>query len=137
MRLRRGRKPMDRRGGKVIEAKPPLGQISPSEAAWAPRGQTGRRLDDQWPPPTRGQQRSQRNQVCVRINGGNTAGRERQASSASSRRNRIGLLAENVECKPPRISANDSELLMPIFASPVAGERCEGYVSIWSRCPRD
>ena len=37
---------MDRRCGKVIEAKPTLGQISPSEAAWAPRGQTARRLDD-------------------------------------------------------------------------------------------
>src|SRR6267154_6813364 len=86
MRLRRGRKSMDRRCGKVIEAKPTLGQISPSEAAWAPRGQTGRRLDDHWPPPTRGQQRSQRNQVCLRINGGKTAGGERQAFSASSQR---------------------------------------------------
>jgi hypothetical protein len=44
--LRGGRKSMDRRCGKVIEAKPTLGQISPSGAAWAPRGQTGRRLDD-------------------------------------------------------------------------------------------
>ena len=124
---------MDRRCGKVIEAKPTLGQISPSEAAWAPRGQTGRRLDDQWPPPTRGQQRSQRNQVCVRINGGKTAGRERQVSSASSRRNRIGLLEENFEYEPPQLSANDSELPMPSFASLVTAESRGGYASIWSR----
>jgi hypothetical protein len=89
-----------------------------------------------WPLPTRGQQRSQRNQVCLRINGGKTAGGERQASSASSRRNRIGVLEENFECEPRQISANDSVLLMPIFASLVAGERCEGYVSIWSPCPQ-
>jgi hypothetical protein len=41
--------------GKVIEAEPPLGQINPSEAACAPRGQTARSLDDRWPRPTRGQ----------------------------------------------------------------------------------
>jgi hypothetical protein len=51
--------------------------------------------------------------------------------------NRIGVLEENFECEPLQISANDSVLLMPIFASLVAGERCEGYVSIWSRCPSD
>src|SRR5579864_9684379 len=44
--LRRGRKSTDRRCGKVIEAQAPLGQISPSEAAWVPRGQTARRLND-------------------------------------------------------------------------------------------
>jgi hypothetical protein len=44
--LRRGRKSTDRHCGKVIEAQPPLGQISPSEAAWVPRGQTARRLND-------------------------------------------------------------------------------------------
>jgi hypothetical protein len=32
----------------VIEARPTLGQISPSEAAWALRGQTARRLNDRW-----------------------------------------------------------------------------------------
>ena len=50
--------------------------------------------------------------------------------------NRSGLLEENFEWDPRQLSANDSELLMPIFASPVAGERCEGYVSIWSPCPQ-
>ena len=116
---------MDRRCGKMIEAKPTLGQISPSEAAWAPADRPGGDLVSICPLPTRGQQRSRRNQVCVRINGGKTAGRERQASSASSLRNRSGLLEENFEWDPRQLSANDSELLMPIFASPVAGERCE------------
>src|SRR5579864_3405547 len=111
MRLRRGRKSMDRRCGKVIEAKPTLGQISPSEAAWAPRGQTARRLDDHLAPFDKRAPGSQRNQVCVRINGGKTAGRERQASSTSLRRDRIGVLEENFECKPWRLSANDSEFL--------------------------
>jgi hypothetical protein len=128
---------MDRRCGKVIEAKPTLGQISPSEAAWAPADRPGGDLAIIWRLPTRGQQRSQRNQVCVRINGGKTAGREQQASSTSSLRNRSGLLEENLQCEPRRLSANHSELPMPIFASLVAGERCEGYVSIWSRCPSD
>src|ERR1700674_2791166 len=77
---------MDRRCGKVIETKPTLGQISPSEAAWAPADRPGGDLATIWPLPTRGQQRSQRNQVCIRINGGKTAARERQASSASSLR---------------------------------------------------
>jgi hypothetical protein len=40
MRLRGGRKSTDRHCGNVIEAQPTLGQISPSEAASAPRGQT-------------------------------------------------------------------------------------------------
>src|ERR1700674_4616285 len=43
---RRGRKSTDRHCGKVIEAKPTLGQISPSEAAMAPGGQTERRVGD-------------------------------------------------------------------------------------------
>src|SRR5580700_3796025 len=103
MRLRRGRKSMDRRCGKVIEVQPTLGQISPSEAAWAPADRPGGDLAIIWRLPTRGQQRSQRNQVCVRINGGKTAGREQQASSTSSLRNRSGL---NLQCEPRRLSAN-------------------------------
>jgi hypothetical protein len=71
--------------------------------------------------------------VCVRINGGKTAGRERQASSASSLLNRSGLLEENFECEARQLSANDSELLMPSFASLVTAESCGGYASIWSR----
>ena len=47
--------------------------------------------------------------------------------------NRLGLLEEDFECEPRQISANDSELLMPIFASLVAGEKCEGYASIKMR----
>jgi hypothetical protein len=52
---RRGRKSTDRRCGKVIEAQPTLGQISPSEAAMAPRGQTERRVGDYWGLLTRGE----------------------------------------------------------------------------------
>jgi hypothetical protein len=52
---RRGRKSTDRHCGKVIEAQPTLGQISPSEAAMAPRGQTERRVGDYWGLLTRGE----------------------------------------------------------------------------------
>jgi hypothetical protein len=52
-------------------------QISPSEAAWAPADRPGGDLATIWPLPTRGQQRSQRNQVCVRVNGGKRAENDR------------------------------------------------------------
>jgi hypothetical protein len=118
--LRRGRKSMDRHCGKVIEAKPTLGQISPSEAAWAPADRPGGDLATIWPLPTRGKQRSQRNQVCVRINGGKTAGRERQASSASSLRDRIGPPGRKLGMRAAVAfgQGRRSEILMSIFASP-------------------
>src|ERR1700730_8475390 len=136
MRLRRGRKSMDRRCGNVIEAKPTLGQISPSEVAWAPRGQTGRRLDDQRPPPTRGQQRSQRNQVCLRINGGKTAARERQAlphlrsetESASWKNTSMRAAAAFGQ----RFRTPDAELRVAGH-----GSKPRGYASIWSRRASD
>jgi hypothetical protein len=71
-RRRRGRKSTDRRCGKVIEAQPTLGQISPSEAAWAPRGQTVRRLDDRRLFWTRGRDHPAQNYARVRIHGGET-----------------------------------------------------------------
>jgi hypothetical protein len=40
---------------------------------------------------------------------------------------------DNFECEPRQLSANDSELLMPSFASLVTAESCGGYASIWSR----
>jgi len=70
---RRGRKSTDRRCGKVIEAQPTLGQISPSEAAMAPRGQTERRVGDYWGLLTRGRDDTAWNRVRVRISGGKTA----------------------------------------------------------------
>src|SRR6516162_960899 len=64
----------DRHCGKVIEAQPTLGQIRPSEAAWAPpRGQTMRRLDDHRALRTRGRKCRARNPARLRVNGGKTA----------------------------------------------------------------
>src|SRR5579864_3771352 len=117
MRLRRGRKSMDRRCGKVIEAKPTLGQISPSEAAWAPRGQTARRLDDHLGAFDKraaafAAQSSVRSHQRRQNGGQRTTGFFRIFAA-----NRIGVLEENFECEPRQLSANDSELLMPSSAS--------------------
>jgi hypothetical protein len=127
---------MDRHCGKVIEAKPTLGQISPSEAAWAPRGQTARRLDDHLAAfdkraaafaaesSARSHQRRQ--------NGG-----QRTTGSFSHLRNEteMALLEENFECERRRISVMGGrpEFLMPTFASLVAAESCRVCASIWSR----
>jgi hypothetical protein len=64
---------MDRRCGKVIEAKPTLGQISPSEAAMVPPRIDRERLDDRPDLLTRVRDSTSRNQVRVRIKGGKTA----------------------------------------------------------------
>jgi hypothetical protein len=40
---------------------------------------------------------------------------------------------DNFEREPRQLSANDSELLMPSFASLVTAESCGAYASIWSR----
>jgi hypothetical protein len=72
-RQRRGRKSIDRRCGKVIEAQPTLGQISPSEAAWAPPRTDHEETDERRPFWTRGRKHPAENQVRFRVNGGETA----------------------------------------------------------------
>ena len=81
---RRGRKSTDRHCGKVIEAQPTLGQISPSEAAMAPPRIDRERLDDRRELLTRGRDPTARNQVRIRINGGKTAAANNLVSPKST-----------------------------------------------------
>ena len=101
------------------------------------RGQTARRLGDHF--------RFRQEGSSVR-----SAIKCAFASTATKRRAEDDRLLPHLRCETEaaswkktsnasrgKMSANDSELLLPIFASLVAGDRCEGYVSIWSRCPSD
>ena len=135
MRLRRGRKSMDRHCGKVIEAQPTLGQISPSEAAWAPRGQTARRLDDHLAASDKraaafAAESSARSHQRRQNGGQRTTGSlpifDAKPESASWKKTKNASGGGFSQ-------GRRSEFLMPRFVSLVAAEGGDGFASIWSR----
>src|ERR1700676_4665031 len=73
----------------VIEAQPTLGQISPSEAAMAPRGHTERRVGDYRGLLTRGRDCTAWNRVRVRVNGGKPAATNERLVPHLRRRDRV------------------------------------------------
>src|SRR6516162_4208180 len=130
---------MDRHCGKVIEAQPTLGQIGPSEAAWAPRGQTARRLDDRWPPfgkrrtTLRAQSRGPSHQR--RQNGGTN---ERIPSNRRRRCHRPGKKLSNASREYLSVKLDDPTFAAPRFFTCVvaAGDEEGRYLVSPKRCDR-